>query len=162
MHGTFAIYFFPETPTPKNDRFRGTFEDSIGYVYREKHVPRCWGKYVKKWCTDYICIHVCFFLIYWVLTLLYDWCDLARASLQYWRCFVRRVWACVFCLCTTSLCRSSCDCLWRKKETRQALNHTVRPKRADRLGRQSGGGTHSENEPLRPHAESNVNIRRAL
>ena len=26
----------------------------------------------------------------------------------------------------------------------------------------SGGGTHSENEPLRPHAESNVNIRRAL
>jgi len=32
----------------KNKRFGGTFEDSIGYVYKEKHVPRCRGKYVEK------------------------------------------------------------------------------------------------------------------
>ena len=44
----YSPFFPPEAPAPKNNRFRGTFENSIGYVYQEKHVPRCWGKYFLK------------------------------------------------------------------------------------------------------------------
>ena len=44
----YSPFFPPEAPAPKNNRFRGTFENSIGYVYQEKHVPRCWGECVKK------------------------------------------------------------------------------------------------------------------
>ena len=47
MQGILASFFPPET-TAQNTRFEGTFENSIGYVYQEKHVPRCWGKHVKK------------------------------------------------------------------------------------------------------------------
>ena len=38
MQGILAIFFPPET-TAQNTRFEGTFENSIGYVYQEKHVP---------------------------------------------------------------------------------------------------------------------------
>ena len=45
----YSPIFFPQKiPAPKNNQFRGTFENSIGYVYQEKHVPRCWGRYVKQ------------------------------------------------------------------------------------------------------------------
>ena len=48
MQGILALFFFLETPAPKNKRFRGTFDNSIGYVYQAKHVPRRWGKLLKK------------------------------------------------------------------------------------------------------------------
>ena len=46
--GNTRLFFPPETTAQKNNRFGGTFENSIGYVYQEKHVPTCWGKCVKK------------------------------------------------------------------------------------------------------------------
>ena len=48
MQGILAIFLFPETPAPNKNRFGATFENSIGDVYQEKRVPRCWGKYVEK------------------------------------------------------------------------------------------------------------------
>ena len=58
MQGILAIVFFPETPARKNSRFGGTFENSIGYVYREKRVPRCWGQHVKKRLHGLYALHV--------------------------------------------------------------------------------------------------------
>ena len=62
------FFFFAETPAPKKyNRFSGAFENSIGYVYQEKHVPRRLGKYVKnKSCTD--CTSMCMSTWQWQQT----------------------------------------------------------------------------------------------